>query len=382
LTHPFFLRFALLCWTLVGLTGCVTLKPRAETPGESARVLEGIPTTDSGVERCAAASLAGVSTFWGRPMTTEELHRQLPKADNGGVLSIDLLLAARALGFESELIRGDRALVRANIDSGQPLILMLQVFDAPGRSKDLYHYVVVDGYDPANDLVRVHFGDGKARWTALGKLSSSWSATDYATIIVAPGRVPRDDSDPLRYAVALEEAGHLTEAETVYRDLLESDPGAALLWLNLGNVQLARGLEADAEHAYRKSLELDPDQPDALNNLAWLLLEHEADLSEAEVLARSAVAIGGPDPYLAQDTLGRILRRTGRCEEATRTFEAALLTTPSDSEARAWILYGLALSQSDCGDSETAATTLARARLGTTDPGLREQIDAALAALE
>ena len=367
---------------LLSLTACITLKPRAVTPGPGARTLEGVPTIDSGVERCAAASLAGVATFWGRPTATDTLHEELPKAEGGGVLSIDLLLAARDLGFESLLIAGDRDLIRDSINAGKPLILMLQIFDAIGHKGDLFHYVVVDGFDPNQDLVRVHFGDGNARWIRLEKIASAWADTDYATILIEPGNPTVRSSGSLGYAVALEEAGHLTEAEAVYRDLLESDPGAALLWLNLGNVQLARGLDVDAVHAYRRSLELDPDQPDALNNLAWLLLEHEADLSEAEALARSAVSIGGPDPYLAQDTLGRILRRTGRCNEAMQMFETALVSAPSDSEARGWILYGLALSQSDCGDAETAVTTLARARLETRDPDLREQIDTALATLE
>ncbi|MEJ2084580.1 MAG: tetratricopeptide repeat protein [Acidobacteriota bacterium] len=367
---------------LLILTACVTIKPRAVTPGPGARTLEGIPTIDSGVERCAAASLAGVATFWGRPTATDTLHEELPKADGGGVLSIDLLLAARDLGFESLLVAGDRDLIRDSIDAGQPLIMMLQIFDTIGRKGDLFHYVVVDGFDPNQDLVRVHFGDGKASWIRLEKISSAWADTDYATILIKPGDPTVGSSGSLGYAVALEEAGHLAEAEAVYRELLESDPDAALLWLNLGNVQRARGFDTDAEHAYRKSLELDAEQPDALNNLAWLLLENGSDLSEAEALARSAVSIGGPDPYLAQDTLGRILHRIGRCGEAIEVFETALLTTPSDSDARGWILYGLALAQSDCGDPEAAAATLARARFGTIDPELREQIDAALEALK
>jgi tetratricopeptide (TPR) repeat protein len=209
-------------------------------------------------------------TFWGHPISTPDLHQELPKANNGGVLSIDVLIAARQRGFDSELVAGDRTMIRESIENGQPLILMLQVFDAPGKSRDLFHYVIVDGFDPDHDLVRVHFGDGETRWVPLHRISSAWSDTGFATIRVAPGRGPVQDTDAIRYAVALEEAGHLDEAEGIYLHLLDTGRESGLVWLNLGNVRSQQGLTDEALVAYRRALDLEPDQPDALNNLAWL----------------------------------------------------------------------------------------------------------------
>ena len=159
---------------VVVLAGCVSLKPPARVPSAEALLVEGVPQTEFGVETCGAASLSAVMGFWGHETSVEELDLELPKADNGGVLSLDLVLAAREHGFGAELLAGDRMRIQESLEEGEPLILMLGVFDAPGKKKDLYHYVIVDGIDPGRDLLRVHYGDGRPRWVAWDRLSPSW----------------------------------------------------------------------------------------------------------------------------------------------------------------------------------------------------------------
>ena len=360
--------------------GCVALTPKPHQPSDQAHHLEGVPRIDSGIEQCAAASLAAVMHYWGSPISTEELHRELPKADNGGVLSLDVLLAARERGFNSELAVGDRDLIFKSIEAGEPLILMLQIFDAPGNWKDLFHYVVVDGFDTDLGLVRVHFGDGETRWVSLEKISKSWSDTGHATILVTPGERPDGDANVVRYAVALEDAGHLDEAESIYQWILDSGGETALVWLNLGNVRLAKGLRSDAESAYRRSLELDPTQPDALNNLAWLLLESDSNLDQARDLALRAVDLEGPDPHLALETLGRIELALGDCDGAIEAFEAGLAATSAGSNEQGWLLFGLAKAQLGCGQANAARLNLEKASREAEDTALRKEIAAALAA--
>jgi hypothetical protein len=72
----------------------------------------------------------------------------------------------------------------------------------------------------------------------------------------------------------------------------------------------------------------------------------------------------------------------GRCEEAIETFETALLTAPSGSTSRGWVLYGLALAQRDCGRIEAARASLELARLESPDRALHEEIDSALGAVQ
>ena len=373
------LNFVLLA--LVVLTGCVTFKPAPQAPSATAVVLEGVPLTEFGAQTCGAASLAAVMTYWGRPISIEELDPTLPKADNGGVLSLDMALAARDRGFAAELTVGDRELIQQSLDADRPLILMLQIVDIVGQSRDLFHYVIVDGYDPRKDLVRVQYGDGKARWVELDRLSRTWDDTGYATLLISPETESESSADPVRYAIALEEVGRFEEAEAIYRHLLETDPDSTLLWVNLGNVLSNLDLEQEAEAAYRKALDLNPMHLDALNNLAWQLLDSGGDLTEAQELVSRAVALGGPDPYLALDTMGRILLEMNRCEEALGVFELARQTAPNGSVARGWVLYGLALAQRDCDRPEEAISTLESVLHDSTDAELSVAISAELRAL-
>jgi tetratricopeptide (TPR) repeat protein len=247
----------------------------------------------------------------------------LPKT-RGGVMSIDLVLAARKQGFDSELVTGDASLVEAEVREGRPVILMLQVVQYPGKSLDFFHYIVVDGFDSATNLFRTQFGDGKPRWARISRLESAWKKTKHATIVIRP-RDP--NSDALRAAVRLEEEGKYALAAHAYREVLDRDPNSVLAWTNLGNAEMRVGRRPAAEEAFRKALELQPDSADTLNNLAWLLFE-EKRMDEAEPLARKAVVTKAPDPWLRLDTLARILAARGACDEAEKTFREAIAAVP------------------------------------------------------
>jgi len=256
----------------------------------------------------------------GDAVTEEELAATIPRASGGGVLSVDLLLAARQRGFSAALVAGDEDALAHEIGEGRPAILMLRLLDLPGHKGDVYHYVVVDGHDPGRALFRVQFGDGRARWTPLGRLEGAWKGAGHALLTL---RAPPAFAQ-VRSALALEQAGRLDEAAREYARILEAHPESLRAWVNLGNVEAARHRPAEAEAAYRRALGIAPDQPEALNNLAWLLLEQGSRLEEAEALARAAAAQPGPDRPLVLDTLARVLSARGRCQEAETTLAEAL----------------------------------------------------------
>jgi tetratricopeptide (TPR) repeat protein len=263
---------------------------------------------------------------------------------------------------------------------------MLKVLEVPGVSRDANHYIVADGYDPGEDLVRVQFGDGKARWTTFDRLDTAWEPTRRATVLVAPGdgtahannSMQRDNT--VRFAAALEAAGRPAEAADLYRRQLAGEEATALLWTNLGNAEAAAGDRVAAETAYREALALDPAAPDALNNLAWLLYEEGSRPEEAEALARRAVAAGGADPHLALDTLGRILAARGDCAAAAATLDRARAAAPPGTAAPIDLALGQALAA--CGDRTAARAALDRAAADASDETTRRQAESALAALE
>lgn len=321
-------KTALLLLAALTTTSCVYWTPLSRRPDPTALVIPDVPMQKWDIKSCGAGSLSSVLQHHGDTTTMDEWQEKLPKT-RGGVMSIDLVLAAREKGFESNLVTGNRDLVEAEVRDGRPVILMLQVIQYPGKSLDFFHYVVIDGYDPMRNLFRVQFGDGKARWAHMERLEPAWVKTKHATIVIRPG----DAITPaLRAAVQLEQEGKFALAAHAYRELVAEHPNSTLAWTNLGNAENQLGRRAAAEEAFRKAVETDPESADALNNLAWLLYEDKR-FEEAEPLARKSVIIKAPDAWMRMDTLARILAARGNCDEAQMTFRAALEQVPATRTA-------------------------------------------------
>jgi Flp pilus assembly protein TadD len=95
--------------------------------------------------------------------------------------------------------------------------------------------------------------------------------------------------------VVYEREGRLDLAGREYRRSLARDASLTRARVNLGNVEAARGRLDRAERCYRRALRDRPEDGDALNNLAVVLVRRNRQLDEAERLALRAVAGGGRD---------------------------------------------------------------------------------------
>ncbi len=108
---------------------------------------------------------------------------------------------------------------------------------------------------------------------------------------------------------------------------------AVLYWL-VGNVYYERQELAKAASAYEAALVLNPDNPDVLNNLAWLLATGDdrdlRDPPRALALARAAIQIKKA-PHI-WDTLAQSLFANGRIEEAIEAEQRALSMNPEDRQ--------------------------------------------------
>lgn len=298
-----------------------------ETSNQAA-VVPDVPMQRWDIKSCGAGSLTAVLQRLGDTKTMKEWEADLPKT-RGGVMSIDLVHAARSRGFDASLVTGSREIIDAELRAERPVILMLKVIQAPGRSFDFYHYIVIDGYDPERKVYRTQFGDGRARWTTLERLAPAWKSTKNATIVVRPHD---PNAAALRTAVQLEDEGKYALAANAYREILQKDPTSILAWTNLGNAEMRAGRGPAAEEAFRKALEINPEAADTLNNLAWLLYE-EKRMDEAEPIARRAVLAPAPDGWTRLDTLARILAARGACDEAKVTFRQAAEQVPATRSA-------------------------------------------------
>jgi Flp pilus assembly protein TadD len=358
--------------------GCVARAPRSLTPGPEARIVPTGPPRTFTEDRCGPGSLSAVLNALGDSATEQQLDLELPKV-KGGVLSLDLVLAARRRGFAAALVTGDAASIRREIEAGRAAILMLRLLDAPGRGKDVYHYVVVDGFDPARTLFRFQFGDGRFRWARLAEVEGSWKPAGHALVRVRAA-IP-SLAEGLQRGVDLQRQGRADEAAEVYRELLEAHPESARLLTNLGNVEATRGRRAEAESAFRAALQVAPADRDALNNFAWLLREDSSRLEEAEALAARAAAAPGPDQGEALDTLGRVQLARGRCHDAASTFARGLSPDPPPSEVAATLLEGLGQARLLCGELQAAQDAFRAAILAGPRPDTERAARAGLESL-
>ncbi len=105
------------------------------------------------------------------------------------------------------------------------------------------------------------------------------------------------------------------------------------LWFQLvGDLMINRQMEKRALVAYNKALEIDPENPVVLNNLAWLLLtSNDVNLRDplrAMLLAQRAV-LKSPKAHVL-DTLATAYWANGLAEEAIRTEQEALEKATSE----------------------------------------------------
>ena len=103
---------------------------------------------------------------------------------------------------------------------------------------------------------------------------------------------------------------------------------------NIGDYYLAEGQIELAVTAYRSAIALDPDNPDALNNLAWLLATSDnpdlRNTREALTFARRAIALKKA-PHI-WDTLAEALYINGQIAEAIAAENQALQMDPDDPQ--------------------------------------------------
>lgn len=123
-------------------------------------------------------------------------------------------------------------------------------------------------------------------------------------------------------------------SEDIY-SLIQSDySDNSYAWTIFGQLLVTRKEKnyKEAEKAYRKALEINPENDIALNNLGILLQNHFRKHSEAEVLYRKALEINPKNKY-AVSNLGVLLLFFGRHDDAEKVYRESLKADPNNINA-------------------------------------------------
>jgi tetratricopeptide (TPR) repeat protein len=151
---------------------------------------------------------------------------------------------------------------------------------------------------------------------------------------LAPSQPARRSASLAAYhndlGVLLERKGELEGALEQYRLARKEDPALAIAAVNAGNVWVKLNNLNQAIISYQNALEIEPDQPRALNNLAWVYLIQGEEISLAIDLLRRAIAADPDHPYLYRDSLGWAFYLDGQTEKARGILQSALKETPAE----------------------------------------------------
>jgi tetratricopeptide (TPR) repeat protein len=115
-------------------------------------------------------------------------------------------------------------------------------------------------------------------------------------------------------------------------------PGGSTTWNAIGNVQSARNANREAEAAFKKAIELDPQDPVAHSNLAIFYL----DIGRVEDAKREIDKAFAIDPGfdIALVARGRYYLQTGKLDKAVDDLLAASVANPSYSQAQLLLAAG------------------------------------------
>lgn len=169
--------------------------------------------------------------------------------------------------------------------------------------------------------------------------------------------------------------GDPIQAVSVLRRWLAIAPEDTTVRLQLAMQLQQFGDTDNAQEEYKQVLELAPDTLIALNNLAWLYLDH--DPQHSVELAKQALKLA-PERGEVADTLGWALVKSEQSERAVDVLQQAAAKAGHIPRIR----YHLAVAQYQVGDFDSARGVLTTLLDESLPDNLRQDIDQLLAQLD
>jgi len=147
-----------------------------------------------------------------------------------------------------------------------------------------------------------------------------------------PDEIPAAETDTLVRAARLhQQTGRLSQAEAIYRQVLQRHPENAETQNDLGKVLRAQGRLNDALRCFEKALEIKPDYSGAHINLGNAL--HQLGRIDEAISCYRKLLTLKPDNILAHINLGNLLHWQGIPDQAAACYRSAIAIKPDHFEA-------------------------------------------------
>ncbi len=219
---------------------------------------------------------------------------------------------------------------------------------------------------------------------AMSELGRGEVDAALASLQIVTGRWPRIAAGWLQLGGVLNALGRYAEAEQALRRHLQMEPDSVAGQTWLGAAIQLQGRFDEAESCYRAALRRHPEHPDALANLGKLL-QAQGEPDQAESFFRRALAADpghdqarsglaawldnrgrqdealglldgrpGAEPAIVAPIRARLLRHSGRHDEARAVLEDALASPVLTAEGQAQLRFSLARLLDETGHFEQA----------------------------
>lgn len=132
------------------------------------------------------------------------------------------------------------------------------------------------------------------------------------------------------YITILRQAGRLVEARTLLEEAIKKQQGAFDLRYDYVMTLYELGQPEAAFEEALAIIEKEPEHPESLNFVAYMLAEKGEDIARAEELSRRAIRLRPREGYF-HDTLGWVLVKRGRIAEAIGELRRASELLPRDT---------------------------------------------------
>ena len=157
-------------------------------------------------------------------------------------------------------------------------------------------------------------------------------------------------------ADAYKAQGNATAAIGILEAAVQKDPSHVAASLDLAHALLSAGRVGDAKVQYRRVLKIQPNNPNALNDLSYLMADSGENLDEALVLAQRGAQFA-TEPSLKSslsDTLGWIYLKKHMYDMALQRFQSLVSNNPGSMTFR----YHLGTTLYQMGDKTKAKAEL------------------------
>jgi tetratricopeptide (TPR) repeat protein len=136
--------------------------------------------------------------------------------------------------------------------------------------------------------------------------------------------------DYMTYGVAFVEYGYFDEAQSAFQRVIETNPGNASAWFNLGTIYLNKKQYPEATKSLREAVRLNPQDSDAWNNLGMISGEEEKYEQALDEFKHAARA--NPNNLLAVENMVRIYQYQNRAADCQKALEELIALAPDNSE--------------------------------------------------